>query len=100
MTHKAISKVGYLVGGLGVGSMIGILFAPKSGNKAREYLTNKSKHGREFAEKQARDFKDRAAELVEHGTGGLAAKGNEIATAVNLGRDAYHRECRLAKKGK
>jgi gas vesicle protein len=100
ITDNNISKVGYLVGGFSVGSLIGIFFAPKSGDETREYLTNKAKQIHEFAEDQARYFKDRAEGLLEHGIDRLAAKGKEIATAVSIGRDAYHSECELAEKEK
>jgi gas vesicle protein len=96
MPQNNISKVGYLVGGMGVGSLIGILFAPKSGDQTREYLANKAKQGREFAQKQVWDLKDRADELVQCGKDGIAAKREQIATAVNVGRQAYRRD--LAKK--
>ena len=98
MADKNIYKVGYLVGGLGVGSLIGILFAPKSGDETREYLTNKAKEGRGYAEKQARDLKGCAEELVERGKEAVAAKKKQIATAVNVGREVYCYEYELAKK--
>jgi gas vesicle protein len=98
MTGNNISKAGYLIAGLGVGSLIGMLFAPKSGDEAREYLTNKAKEGRGYAEKRARDLKGRAEGLVERGKEAVAAKKNQIATAVNVGRDVYRYECELARK--
>ena len=97
MSSNYISKVGYLLGGLSVGSLIGMLVAPRSGNETRRYLTNKTKKGGEYAQKQAWDLKDRADELVRCGKDLIAAKREQIATAVILGRQAYRRD--LAKKG-
>ena len=37
------SKVSFFLVGLGIGALVGILFAPKSGEETREYLT--SRHG-------------------------------------------------------
>jgi gas vesicle protein len=41
MTEKIDSKVTYFLVGMGVGSLLGILFAPKSGEETREYLSQK-----------------------------------------------------------
>ena len=38
MPENIIHKVNYLLVGLGIGSVFGILFAPKSGQETREYL--------------------------------------------------------------
>jgi gas vesicle protein len=40
------SKVSYFLAGLGIGALVGILFAPKSGEETREYLTSKADEGR------------------------------------------------------
>jgi gas vesicle protein len=89
MAGKNVSKLGYLIGGLGVGSLLGILFAPKSGDETREYLTNKAKEGSGYAKKQARDIRERAEELVECSKEAVTAKKEQIVTAVNLGREVY-----------
>ena len=98
MTDNNFSKVSYLVAGLGVGSLIAMLFAPKSGDETREYLANKAKEGRGYAEKRARNLKNRAGDLVERGMDAVAAKKDQIATAVNVGRDVYRYECEIARK--
>lgn len=98
MTDNNISKVSYLVAGLGVGSLIAMLFAPKSGDETREYLATKAKEGRGYAKKQVRDLRDRAEDLVERGMESVAAKKDQIATAVNVGRDVYRYECEIARK--
>jgi gas vesicle protein len=98
MTEKNISNLTYLIGGLGVGSLIGILFAPKAGHETREDLTNTAKEARGYFEKRARDLKSRGEGLVERGKEALAAKKDQIATAVNVGRDVYRYECEMARK--
>ena len=45
MAERIDSKVTYFLLGLGVGSLIGILFAPKSGEETREYLSQKVNEG-------------------------------------------------------
>ena len=98
MTDNNISKVSYLIAGLGAGSLMAMLFAPKSGDETREYLANKAREGRGYAKKQVRDLRDRAEDLVERGMDAVAAKTDQIATAVNVGRDVYRYECEIARK--
>jgi gas vesicle protein len=92
MTERNDSKVEFFLVGLGIGSLIGILFAPKSGEETREYLTQKAKQGSEYAQKKAREMKERAEDLVEHGNQVVARKQEQIATAIDAGREAYRRE--------
>ena len=92
MAEKIVSKASYFLVGLGIGSLIGILFAPKSGEETREYLTQKTREGNEFAQKKARELKERAEDLLEHGKEVVMRKKEQIATAVDVGREAYQRE--------
>jgi gas vesicle protein len=92
MSERIDSKVAFFLVGLGIGSMIGILFAPKSGEETREYLTEKAKEGSEYAQQKARELKERAEDLVEHGNQMVRRKQEQIATAIDAGSEAYQRE--------
>ena len=48
MSHKEGSGIGWLLVGLGVGAVMGILFAPQSGSEMREVLLSKADEGKEF----------------------------------------------------
>jgi len=61
------SKVTFFLVGLGIGALVGVLFAPKSGEDTREYLMDKADEGREYAQRKARELRDRADDLVERG---------------------------------
>jgi gas vesicle protein len=91
MAEKIISKASYFLVGLGIGSLIGILSAPKSGEETREYMSQKAKDGSEYAQKKARELMVCAEDLVEHGKEVLMQKKEQIATAVDAGREAYQR---------
>ena len=92
MSERINSKVAFFLVGLGIGSLISILVAPKSGEETREYLTQKAKEGSEYAQKKARELKERAEDLVEHGSQVVTRKQEQIATAIDAGREAYQRE--------
>jgi gas vesicle protein len=97
MTEKINSKVSYFLVGLGVGSLIGILFAPKSGEETREYLSQKVNEGREQAQMKARELRVRAEDLVERGKEVFSQEKGRIAEAVQEGRETYQREKSKAK---
>jgi len=83
MTEKIGSKVSYFLVGLGVGSLIGMLFAPKSGEGARDYLSQKLKDGRKHARKKAGELRERAEDLVERGKEMVNQKKEQIAAELD-----------------
>jgi gas vesicle protein len=89
MTEKIVSKGIYCLVGLGIGSLLGVLFAPKSGEKTREYLAQKAKQGSKYARKRARELRERAEDWVERGKEVVTQKNEQIATAIDAGREAY-----------
>jgi gas vesicle protein len=92
MADNIGSKISYFMVGLGVGAMLGILFAPKSGEETREYLSKKAEEGKEYAQRKARELKERAEDLLERSKDVAVRQKDSIAAAVEAGRDAYQRE--------
>jgi gas vesicle protein len=92
MAENAGSKVSYFLVGLGIGALIGVLFAPKSGEDTREYLTQKADEGKEYAQKKARELRERAEDLVDRGKQVAARQKESLSAAVDAGREAYQRE--------
>lgn len=86
------SKVSFFMVGLGIGALVGILFAPKSGEETREYLAQKADEGREYAQRKARELRERADDLIDRGKTVATRQKDTIAAAVDAGRDAYQRE--------
>src|ERR1700732_2144742 len=92
MAKNIIPIVNYFLVGLGIGSAVGILLAPKSGEKTREYLAKKAGEGNEYARKKARELKDRADDAVGRGKEAIAQTKEQIAAAIDAGRETYNRE--------
>jgi gas vesicle protein len=67
MTEKIHTTAGYFLAGLAIGSLMGIVFAPKSGEGTREFLSKKIKEGNKHARKKARELRERADDLVDRG---------------------------------
>jgi gas vesicle protein len=85
-------NVNYFLVGLGIGSAVGILLAPKSGQETREYISKKTREANEYTRKQARELRDRAEDAVERGKETIAQAKEHIATAIEVGRETYNRE--------
>jgi gas vesicle protein len=92
MADNSGSKVSYFLAGIGIGALLGILFAPKSGEETREFLSKKADEGREYAQKKAEELRVRADDLMERGKKVASQQKESISAAVDAGRDAYLRE--------
>jgi gas vesicle protein len=92
MAQNVISKGNYFLVGIGVGSLIGVLFAPKSGAQTREYLAKRANKAKEFGRVQVKDLRDRAEDTVESGIETISQTKEQIARAIDAGREAYKRE--------
>jgi len=56
MVSRFGSTFNYLLRGLGIGSVVGILYAPKSGEDTRKYLAQKARDGSRYARGTARPY--------------------------------------------
>jgi gas vesicle protein len=92
MGNDSGSKLSYFVVGLAIGAAFGLLFAPTSGEEARDYLTQRAEDGREYAERKARELRDRAGDLVERGKQVAKQSTESVSAAIDAGVDAYKRE--------
>ena len=92
MSDNVGSKVTYFLVGLGVGALGGVLFARKAGEETRDFLAKRADDGREFAQKKARELRERADELIERGKDVATRKRDSLTAAVEAGREAFLRE--------
>jgi gas vesicle protein len=97
MAQSIILKGNYFLVGLSIGSLIGVLIAPKSGAETREYIAKKAREGNELARKKVREMRDRAEDTVERGKKIIAKTEGQIATAIDVGIETYNREQSKAK---
>jgi gas vesicle protein len=92
MADNVGSKVSYFLVGLGVGALVGVLFAPKSGEETRDYLSKRADEGKDYAQRKARELRERADELIERSKDVASRKKDSLSAAVEAGREAYLRE--------
>jgi gas vesicle protein len=90
------SKASIFLVGLGIGALIGVLFAPKSGEDTRDYLSGKADEGKDYAQRKARELRERAEDLLERSKEIMDRQKDALAEAVEAGKDTYKRESRAS----
>jgi len=80
----------WFLAGLGVGAVVGILYAPRPGNETREALRSKAEDGREFMRERARQAREQATEWAERGREAVNQQKEQFRSAYEAGRQAYH----------
>jgi len=86
------AKFIYFLTGVGIGALIGILFAPQSGRETRDFIASRAEEGRDFLAKKGRDLREQATDYVERGKGVLAQQREHLAAAIEAGKQAYRTE--------
>jgi len=92
MADNVGSKITYFMVGMGIGALVGILFAPKSGEETRDFLAKKADEGRDYAQRKAKELRERADDLIERGKEVANKQRDSISAAVEGAREAYRRE--------
>jgi len=116
--ESGVSGFGWFLAGLGLGALIGVLYAPKAGSETREDLVAGALEARDKATVLAQQGKERAAELaaqgrqhldeyvdrgkdyyekgrtqwseyVEKGKGLVQEHHDKVAAAIDAGKEAY-----------
>lgn len=80
----------WFLAGLGVGAVVGVLYAPRSGNETREALLSRAEEGRDFVRQRARQGLSQANDWVDRGREVLNQQKDQFRAAYEAGRQAYH----------
>ncbi len=115
---KKIQGLGWFLAGLGVGALVGILYAPKSGREMREELVSGAQDGTEYLRNRTRQAAEEVSalvnkskeqmgeyvergreavdrgraqweEFVERGKNVVTEQSKRVSAAVDAGRQAY-----------
>jgi len=86
------SKVAWFLAGLGIGASIALLFAPASGDEARDFLGRKADESREYVTARGREVRRQAEELVEKAKGIVTQQKEQLSAALDAGKQAYQDE--------
>ena len=97
------SKVALFLAGMGLGAVVALLFAPRSGKETREYISNraeegrdyirnKSDEGREFVSTQGRELRSQAEQAIDKAKDVVGKQKDQLSAAVEAGKQAYQVE--------
>lgn len=79
----------WFLAGLGVGALVGVLYAPKSGSETREALRARAEEGREYMRTRAREATEQASGWVDRGRDVVNQQKDQFRAAYEAGRQAY-----------
>jgi len=89
MSDRDGSGVLWFFAGLGIGAVVGILYAPHSGSETRDVLRAKADEGREYVRNRAKDARHQASEWADRGREVLNQQKEQFRSAYEAGRQAY-----------
>lgn len=97
MSERNGSGALWFLVGVGIGAVVGLLYAPQSGAETREILMSKAEEGRDFIRKRTRDAREQASQWAERGKEAYNTQKDQIRSAVEAGRQAYREKTSSAK---
>ena len=113
------SGFSWFLAGLGLGALIGVLYAPKAGKETREDLANNAREGTEYLRQRSREAADQINQIVDkskvqvneyvergkeyversraqwddfvnQGRQFVSEQTEKVSAAVGAGKEAYH----------
>jgi len=79
----------WFLAGLGVGALVGVLYAPRSGSETRDVLRARADEGREYVRERARQAREQAADWVDRGREVVTQQKEQFRSAFEAGKQAY-----------
>jgi gas vesicle protein len=83
------SSIMWFLAGLGLGALLGVLYAPRSGRETREALLESAEEGRDFIIAKGRQAREQAGQWADRGREAVSRQKEQIGAAVEAGRQAY-----------
>ena len=92
--------VTYFVVGMGIGVAVGMLLAPRSGEETRQllrakadegkdYLRTKADESKEFVRRRSTELRESASDLIDRSKDAIARQKDQLAMALEAGKQAY-----------
>lgn len=79
----------WFLAGLGVGTALGVLYAPKPGAETRDSLRSAAGESREMMQERARRYREQAQQWADRGKDAIAQQKENLRSAFEAGRQAY-----------
>ncbi len=89
MSDRDGSSFVWFLAGMGLGALVGVLYAPRSGSETREVIRARAEEGRDYVRTRARDAREQASEWADRGRDVLGQQKEQFRAAYEAGRQAY-----------
>jgi len=89
MADNDSNNIGWFLAGLGLGALVGVLYAPKSGKETRDTILQSANEGRDYLNQRGQEFKGQVDQWVQKGKESFGRSKDQITSAVEAGRQAY-----------
>jgi gas vesicle protein len=80
----------WFLAGLGLGAVVGVLYAPLSGSETRRAIRERAEEGTEYVRNRAREAREQAQQWADRGRDALKQQKEQFRSAYEAGRQAYH----------
>jgi len=90
--ENGASKVAFFLAGMGIGAVLALLFAPKSGKETRDFLSQKADESRDYVASRGRDLRKQAEEVVDKAKDVVSKQKEQLSAALEAGKQAYQEE--------
>jgi len=74
----------WFLAGLGIGAVVGVLYAPRSGDETREVLLSKAQEGGEQVRQRARKAREQAEDWMDRGRDAVNQQKEQLRAAYDV----------------
>jgi gas vesicle protein len=86
----------FLIGGF-IGAAVALLLAPRSGEEIRRLIATKTREGTDYVANRTKDVSEKTTGLIDRGKELLQQQRDQLAAALEAGKQAYREEKDKAK---
>jgi gas vesicle protein len=86
----------FLLGGF-IGAAVALLLAPRSGEEIRKLLAMKTRESTDYVANRTKDVSEKATGMIDRGKELLQQQRDQLAAALEAGKQAYRDEKDKAK---
>ena len=89
MEQQETTGIGWFIAGLGLGALLGVLFAPKAGRELREGLISTAKESKEYVAARGKEARDQINSVVDRSRDQVSDYTERGKEAAERGRERW-----------
>lgn len=89
MEQQDTTGIGWFIAGLGLGALLGVLFAPKAGREIREGLINNARDSKEYVSNRSKQARDQINTMVDRSREQINQYTERGKEAMDKGRERW-----------